>query len=485
MIPNEQFLSRLTPAEDEVLGAFERQEANLFIEEWHRGAYKTTLAINLLICEACRNKLSKYLYIAPTQVWARNIVWDDPTMLWGALPDKAEVGWEVNEQRMLITFQTGSMLKICGSDDPDAIRGIDFDGVVCDEWSLHDPVVWTQILSPIMARARRIGSNRDRWVMFLYTPKGSNHATQMFDVAACVEDVMQLPTEGRATKCREGWFASRLTADKSGIIPQNKLLEMKQQIAEGTLLQSDYDQEMLCRRVTDEERTLITSAILERLNMINWEALRKVQHEKRRIVAIDPAFGGDVCSIKGFENGKCLTERAVHYTMTSEVVMEAKLVATEIKTKNFIVDCIGVGKGVADGLSQDAAEYYVQYFNSAGKIDDSNLFANLKAKAVYHTAQQIRQCKVEPVKDSETRRQLIALSRYKVQQGSGKMLMIANDDVKKAIGCSPDKGLCYVYGIYGLQFVRPEEGIDDFSGYFDNTKTNVADSYQVASAFNG
>lgn len=487
MIPSQETCNRLTDPELEVLSVFDRQEARFLILEWHRRAYKTTLAINLLIRECCKNKLSKYLYIAPTQVWARNIVWDDPVMLWGALPDKAEMEWQANEQRMLITFQNGSMLKICGSDDPDSIRGVDFDGVVCDEWALHDPTVWTQILRPIAAGERKIGASRARWVMFLYTPKGSNHATQMFDIAACVEDAMQLPTEGRAAKCKEGWFASRLTADKSGIITASELLTMQKEIAEGTLLQSDYDQEILCRRVTDEERTLITSAILERLNTIHWEAVRKTQPIKRRIVAIDPAFGGDVCSIKGMENSRVLAERAVHYTLTSEVCMEAKLVAAEVNTKNFIVDCIGNGKGVADGLAQDTAEYHVQYFNSASKAEDSDLFANLKAKAVYYTSGQIRQCKVEPVKDDETRRQLVALSRYKVQSGSGKMLMIANDDVKKAIGCSPDKGLCYVYGIYGLQFVTPEAGIDNRQGYFKepikNLETDIAQSYQTVSAF--
>lgn len=454
MIPSLEACNRFTDSELEVLGAFDRQEARFLIMEWHRRAYKTTLAINLLIRECCKNKLSKYLYIAPTQVWARNIVWDDPVMLWGALPDKAEIGWNANEQRMLLTFQNGSMLKVCGSDDPDSIRGVDFDGVVCDEWSLHDPLVWTQILRPIAAGERKIGASRARWAMFLYTPKGSNHATQMFDIAACIEDTAELPVTGRADKCKDGWFASRLTADKSGIIAATELLVMQKEIAEGTLLQSDYDQEMLCRRVTDEERTLITSAMLERLSAV-YHAENKGMDMPiaRRIVAIDPAFGGDVCSIKGIENGQVITERAVHYTLTSEVVFEAKLVANEIKTKNFIVDCIGNGKGVADGLNDDAAVYNVQYFNSSAKAEDSNLFANKKAEAVFYVAQQIRKCNVVPIKDLETRRQLVALSRYKVQPGSGKMLMLANDDVKKAIGCSPDKGLCYIYGIYGLQFV--------------------------------
>jgi len=454
MIPSKAFLSNLKPHEKEVLDVFDDNEADFFIEEWHRRAYKSTLAINLLIRECCQNPLSKYLYIAPTQVWARNIVWDDPVMLWGSLPDKKEMNWESNEQKLLITFANGSMLKICGSDEPDSIRGVDFDGVVPDEFALHDPEVWTKILRPVMAGGPKPGAKRHRWAMFLYTPKGDNHATQLFNISACIESEDELPTTGQSARHKDRWFCSRLTADKSGIIPRSELAQMQEEIKDGRLLQADYDQEMLCRRVRDEERTLVTSAMLDRLNAVDWDAIALDVHKFRRIVAIDPAFGGDLCSIKGIENGKVLAERGVHYTLTSEVVFEAKLVAAEIGTTNFIVDCIGNGKGVADGLASDAANYYVQYFNSAGKVD-SDLFANKKAEAVFYVAGLIRQLKLPPVKDSETRRQLVALSHYKIQQGSGRMIMLPNDEVKKSLGCSPDKGLCYVYGQYGLQYVEP------------------------------
>ena len=42
-------------------------------------------------------------------------------------------------------------------------------------------------------------------------------------------------------------------------------------LKQGILTQAEFDQEMLCRRVTEEERTLITSAMLARLDEIEWE----------------------------------------------------------------------------------------------------------------------------------------------------------------------------------------------------------------------
>ncbi len=119
-IPNKLFLSRLDWHEIEPLRAFDNtaEEIRFLILEWHRRAHKTTLAINLLIRECCRYPKSKYVYVAPTQVWAREVVWDDPHMLWDALPDKAEMFWKANDQKMLVKFANGSMLKIGGSYNP-------------------------------------------------------------------------------------------------------------------------------------------------------------------------------------------------------------------------------------------------------------------------------------------------------------------------------------------------------------------------------
>lgn len=437
----------------EFLEAFDSEQGRFSILEWHRGSYKTTTVINLLIRECIEHPRHKYVYVGPTQVQAREIVWDDPNMLPDALPDKSLIYWKRNEQKMTITFANGSLLKIGGADKPESWRGIDADGGACDEWAMMKHNTWTEILEPIIARKPKSGCRKRFWI-FIYTPKGPNHATMMFNNAACVEDEAKLPTMGKAKKFMPEWFASRLLNSKSGIIPKEEIERLLREVEKGLLPLSFYEQEYECRRVTDEERTLITSAMLARLDEIKWEIYRDTAKEIRRIIAIDPAFGGDLCSIKAFENGRELDERAVHYTLTSEVVYEAKLLAEQIDTKNFIVDCIGVGKGVADGLANDIADYDVQYFNSAAKVEDSDLYSNKKAEAVAYGASLVRRCKVESIVDAETRRQLVALSRYKVAR-NGKMLMISNDDVKKDLGRSPDKGLCWIYGQWGLRYVDP------------------------------
>lgn len=467
-IPSREYNARLGRHEKEVLKTF-YDPINIyrfFCLEWHRRAHKTTLAINILIMEACKHHNSKYVYVAPTQVWAREVVWDDPTMLWSHLPKKDVMDWKQNEQKMLIRFANGSVLKIAGSDKPDALRGIDADGAALDEFALHKPETWTQIFRPIIAGPKKYPTSRDRWIIFTYTPKGINHATLMFDTAAKIESQDLLPTKGKAEKMKPGWFASRLIADESGIIAREELDKMLEEVSDGTLTQVEYDQEMQCRRVTEEERTFITSAMLDRLDRVQWEIYRDTAKEIRRIISIDPAFGGDVCAIKGFENGREILKRNIKNPnlRTNDIIREAKDVAQQLETKNFIVDCIGVGKGVADGLADDEAQYDVQYFDSAGKVHtekgmsniiaDINLYGNKKAEAVAYCAGLIRRVEVENVVDQETRRQLVALSAYKVTR-NGRTILISNDDVKKSIGRSPDDGLCWVYGQWGLQYVDP------------------------------
>ena len=49
----------------------------------------------------------------------------------------------------------------------------------------------------------------------------------------------------------------------------------------------------------------------------------------------------------------------------------------------------------------------------------------------------------------------LPIVKLELENNSGKMIMRSNDETKKELGCSPDRGLCYIYGIYGLKRVIP------------------------------
>jgi hypothetical protein len=492
MIPSAEFCKGAHEHQRRLFYEFDRRRAEgvtahqIFMEEWHRRCRKTTGALNLNIREACRFPKGIYGHIAPTQVMARNIIWDNPNMLKHYLPDKREMDWEMNEQKMLVTFENKSILKIGGADNPDTWRGTDFIGVTCDEWSLMKEYLWIEILLPIISAPLPewvMKHQTFRWANFLYTPNPLGvHANRMFDYICCLSEGGTLPNCGVAPKLRENSFASRVDGELSGIYSHEELTKLQKDVREGLLPKAIYDQEIKCSRITQEEMTLITSDMLNTLN--NYLATTTISDiEVRKIVSIDPGFGGDICRIMGLVNCEEKTgDRIRDNHKTNEIVMAAKVIAQKIGTKNFICDCIGNGLGVADGLAVDVAGYNVQYFNSSNKAKEKQdtlqalQCANRRAEAYLYAAEQIHHLKTGPVNDSELFRQLVIASRYTVQISSGKLIILPKVIIKKDLGHSPDDADCWVMGVWGTQNVQPEiDGQISTVG----AMSCVPDSYQL------
>ena len=479
MIPNKEFCKGIHEHQKDLFNAFDlRRQAGLvapqmFMEEWHRRCRKTTAALNLGIREACRFPNGKYGHIAPTQVQARNIIWDDPNMLLKYLPDKHEMGWRMNEQKMLIKFENGSIYKLGGSDDPESWRGTDFIGVTLDEWSMIPEKLWTEVLRPVIGGPLPDETKKYqlfRWANFLYTPQGVNHASRMFDEACCLVDGGTLPDCGVAPKLKLNWFASRVIGEKSGIYSKEELACMKAEMPTAI-----YDQEVNCRRVTSEEMTLITSEMIQKLNEFH-ASNADIGDDSYKIVSIDPAFGGDVCRMMGMENCTVIDgERIRDKHNTGEIVMAAKLLAKQIGTKNFIVDAIGNGLGVADGLRSDEAGYHVQYFISSEKPNvktdsfQSIQFANRRAEAYFVASEKVRLFEVGPIRDATLITQLSVASKYQ-QTSGGKMIIRPKEEIKKDLGCSPDDSDCWVMGVWGTQYVQNDNPEKDRIGYKQSRK---------------
>lgn len=426
----------------------------LFDLKWHRKARKTTLLINLLIREAVRHKKSIYSYVAPTYKQARAIVWDDPNMLDKYLPDRNDMDYQKNEQKLHIKFANGSLLRILGADDVDSLRGPDNMGVGFDEWQLIDPTAWTAVFFPM------INLFPDRWAIFLWTSFGRNHALEM--------------REKRQKDPK--WFVATLPAydtsqgKASGLLTKEQLDEARKEMPE-TL----YRQEYGCEDLAEEDMCLISSAMIEDLKLIDWGSMAFLMPETRKIVSIDAAFGGDICSIRAIVNTKTVALDHSHPSKTQEIVLKAKMMAKEVGTKNIISDCIGWGKGATDMLAADEVGYNVQYFNSSEspKDKETSIYANMRAAAYGYVSEQMRIHRIQPVTESELIRQLPKASKYKATSG-GKMLIVPKAEIRKELGCSPDDADSYVMGQYGLQFVIPEEqeaenpGPRRKRGYFDD-----------------
>lgn len=179
----------------------------------HRRMGKTVSAINHLIKDAILNQKEapRYAYIAPTYGQAKRVAWD-------YLVKYAEpLGGSSNISELRVDFW-GRRIQLYGSDNPEALRGQYFDGVILDEIGDQNPKIWTDIVRPALA-------DRKGWCLFIGTPKGHNHFKELRD---------------RAEK-EDGWGLLEFKASETGVVDEVELKAAKNEMGE-----DKYRQEFEC-----------------------------------------------------------------------------------------------------------------------------------------------------------------------------------------------------------------------------------------------
>jgi hypothetical protein len=151
------------------------------------------------------------------------------------------------------------------------------------------------------------------------------------------------------------------------------------------------------------------------------------------------------------ENTKIVDELILHYTDTMKIVGELMILSNKHKVDDFAIDCIGVGKGIADRLHEMGKK--VNFVNSAAGSSDVHRFYNLRAEMWWYCMERILSRQVDVISDPELRRQLSSV-RYKVVNSNGQIKIEAKDEVKKRIGRSPDRADAFIYGLWALKDVN-------------------------------
>ena len=179
----------------------------------HRRMGKTVSAINHIIKDAILNQKEapRYAYIAPTYGQAKRVAWD--YLVKYADP----LGGSSNISELRVDFW-GRRIQLYGSDNPEALRGQYFDGVILDEIGDQNPKIWTDIVRPALA-------DRKGWCLFIGTPKGHNHFKELRD---------------RAEK-EEGWGLLEFKASETGVVDEAELKAAKNEMGE-----SKFRQEFEC-----------------------------------------------------------------------------------------------------------------------------------------------------------------------------------------------------------------------------------------------
>lgn len=131
---------------------------------------KSLLARARMVVTALENPGCNVFYIAPTQMQARDIMWNE------LLDFTAGIRKSSNVNNLQVELINGSRISLKGSDRPDTMRGVKLRLVVLDEYAEMKPEVWEEIILPALADLQGDA-------IFIGTPKGRNHFYDLYNYA--------------------------------------------------------------------------------------------------------------------------------------------------------------------------------------------------------------------------------------------------------------------------------------------------------------
>jgi len=148
---------------------------------WHRRAGKDLTALNF--CErAMMTRSGTYFHFLPTYTQAKKIIWDGKDRAgkpFLSYFNEAMFAHEPHQTELKITYRPtdrapfGSTYQLIGGDNIDSIVGTNPVGCIFSEYPLMNPKAW-DLVRPIL---RENGG----WALFVFTPRGKNHAFKLWD----------------------------------------------------------------------------------------------------------------------------------------------------------------------------------------------------------------------------------------------------------------------------------------------------------------
>jgi hypothetical protein len=177
--------------------------------------------LNYIVKESWR-RVGVYYHLLPTFTQAKRIIWDGIDSNGRPFLDyiPQEMIAEKNSTEMKIKFINGSIYQLIGTDQFDRLVGPNPIGCVFSEYSLQNPQAW-KLISPILLE-------NQGWAVFIYTPRGKNHAFKLYNIAK------DHPDE---------WYSRLLTIDDTKVIDRG---DVQQEISQGLIDQETANQEYWC-----------------------------------------------------------------------------------------------------------------------------------------------------------------------------------------------------------------------------------------------
>ena len=154
---------------------------------WHRRAGKDLFCLNYMIAKAIEVP-GNYWFLLPETQQVRNSIWEGITAggvkYLSFIPE--ELIYKLDNQSMKIYLnhpterdakgkpRAGSIISFLGGDRYDKRVGAGLQGCVISEWALQKPNLYDLAIEPMLKETKG-------WVLFNTTPRGNNHAKDMFD----------------------------------------------------------------------------------------------------------------------------------------------------------------------------------------------------------------------------------------------------------------------------------------------------------------
>lgn len=183
----------------------------------HRRAGKEIICWNYMIREAICDRVGTYCYFFPTSRLGKRILWDgsnkDGKRFIDYIPK--ELIKSENSVEMKIELVNGSIIQIMGTDKILNV-GINPIGCAFSEFALQDPKSW-EFVRPIL---RENGG----WAIFNTTPRGRNHAYDLYLMA----------------KDNPDWFCQKLSIKDTGVITDEDIEKERQEGMSEILIQQEY-----------------------------------------------------------------------------------------------------------------------------------------------------------------------------------------------------------------------------------------------------
>jgi phage terminase large subunit len=157
-------------------------------------------------------------YVAPYRHQAKAVAWDYALQFTEPIPGRAP-----NIAELRIDLPGDRRLFLAGADNANALRGVYLDGLVMDDYAFMSPTAWEAVLRPTLI-------DRRGWVLFIGTPFGRNHFTELYD------KWHQRELEGDADT-----LTARYPASTSGVLDAADLERERREMSPGL-----YAQEYEC-----------------------------------------------------------------------------------------------------------------------------------------------------------------------------------------------------------------------------------------------